>query len=48
MGCLLTIVLVPVALVYWLVQDLFWQLFVYVGTAALVVALVVEVLKAIF
>ena len=47
MEILLVILLVPVALIVWLAQDLFWQLFVYIGIAALAVAIVVEVLKAV-
>lgn len=48
MELILIALLVPVALVFWLAQDLFWTLFCYVGMAALAVGLVVEVLKAVF
>lgn len=48
MELILVILLVPVAFVVWLAQDLFWTIFCYVGMAALAVALVVEVLKAVF
>ena len=48
MELLLIVLLVPCAFVLWIAQDLFWKLIWYVGLAALAVALVVEVLKAVF
>ena len=48
MELLLIVLLVPAAFVLWAAQDLFWEIFWRVGLAALGVALVVEMLKAMF
>ena len=48
MELMLIALLVPIAFVMFAFWSLFWRLFWYIGSVALVLALIVEVLKGMF